>query len=353
MPIDFKSCTKKQAQKGIEVMDFKEGIEEMQEEINELRKKGVNKIILLSHSGYEIDKKYAQNLDGVDIIVGGHSHSVVQGAKQNENIISSKSGEPVLIVQAGENGKYYGVLDVEFDNNGRLKFINNSLIENSNLKKSPVIEAIKNQLLGKSPSIATISQIDPIPRNRRVSPCAWTNLMADAMRYEMNCDIAFINSANIRKVPQAGVLTERDVFESAPMKNDLLTTKVTQKQVVDAIKTAAKQSMTSHEGEPGLLQVSGLTYKINKQGDLLEMNFIDKNGNKTPININNPSETITYSAVYDHFVAQEDGEYPLMVPKFPQKDFNFDKDKLTCDYIKKLTAKNSLIITDDKRIEIL
>ncbi len=57
-------------------------------------------------------------LDGVDIVQGGHSHNLTPELKEGENILKSKSGEPVILVQAGENGKYAGILDVNFDENG-------------------------------------------------------------------------------------------------------------------------------------------------------------------------------------------------------------------------------------------
>ena len=353
MPIDFEKCTKKIAQEGIEVMDFDDTVEALQEEIDNLEQQGINRIILLSHTGNEVEKKLAENLDGVDIVMGGHSHTVIDGIKQGENLLTSKSNEPVIVTQAGENGKYYGLLDVEFDDNGIIKKASNTLVQSPQSEKSPVLEYIKEQNLGKSPLVAKLKSSVAMPKNRRMEPNAWTNLMADSMRNELDCDIAIINSANIRKMPKIGNLTQRDISETAPMKNKLLKTKVTQKQIVEAIKTAAKETMTSQNGEPGLLQVSGLTYKINDKGDLLEMNFIDKKGNKTPIDINNPSDSITYSAAYDDFVARDDGEYPLMAPKFDVEHFDFDKDDTTIKYISKLENKDNLELIDDKRLEIL
>ena len=146
MPVDFKSCTKTEVQKGIEICDFEESVEEIQEEIDKLKQQGVNRIILLSHSSYDTDKQYAQNLSGVDIIIGGHSHTKVNGAKQGENLVYSKSGEPVIITQAGENGKFYGILNVEFNDNGILTKIENQLLESKNKLKNPVIEYIKNRI---------------------------------------------------------------------------------------------------------------------------------------------------------------------------------------------------------------
>ncbi len=352
MPIDFESVTKKEVQEGIDVEDYDDTIECLQEEIDKLKKQGVNRIILLSHTGYDIDKELAKNLDGVDIIVGGHSHSVVEGVKEGDNFLKSKSNEPVVITQAGENAKYFGILDVEFDNNGVIKNVSNTLTETNNQKKSPVIEYIKSKEMGDSPKVGTIKEIDPMPANRRIEPCAWTCMMADSMKEELGGDIALINSANIRKVPMQGTLSERDVSESAPMKNNLIRAKITQKQLVEAVGNAAKSTMQASDGYPGLLQGSGFSYKIDDSGNLLEMNIVDKEGNKTPIDIKNPSENITYNAIYDTFTAQADGETPELAPKFGFEEFQFDKDKTMMDYISKLPDKDNLKVVSDNRIEI-
>ncbi len=353
MPIDFKSCSKKEVQEGIEVLDFDRTVSALQKEIDNLKKQGINKIIMLAHTGYETDKKLVSNLDGVDIVIGGHSHSVVEGAKKGENLLKSKSGEPVIITQAGENGKYYGILNVEFDNKGVITKVQNNLYQSETTQKSPILESIKEKTLGKSPLVATIEQIDEMPKNRRIEPCAWTALMADSIKEELGVEVSFINSANIRKVPKEGLLTQRDVLESAPMKNNLIITRITQKQMVEGIENAAKASMNSNDGYPGLIQGSGFTYRIDDKGNLLELNIIDKNGNKNPVNVKNPDENITYSAAYDTFVAQADGETPEFFPQFEVQKLDFDKDKTTCDYLSKLENKNNLKITYDNRIEIV
>ncbi|MBR5304718.1 MAG: bifunctional metallophosphatase/5'-nucleotidase [Candidatus Gastranaerophilales bacterium] len=352
MPLDFETCTKKSIQEDIEVMDFDDTIKALQKEIDELKSQGVERIILLSHTGYENDKKIAAALEGLDIIIGGHSHSVVQGASEGENIVLSKSNQPVVITQAGENGKYYGILDVEFDANGVISKVSNQLTEISS-RKNPNVEFIKEQKMGISPTVGTIKEIEPMAANRRVKPHAWSNMIVDSMRFELGADCAFLNAANIRKIPTEGKLTERDVTESAPMKNRLIKTKVTQKQVVDAISQAAKETLTSPNGEPGFLFTSGFTYKVDTNGNLLELNFIDKKGRKQPIDINNPSEKITYTAIYDDFTMKEGGEYPALAPKFPVKFYDFDKDKTAIDYIRKMKNKNNLVFSDDNRLEII
>ena len=167
MPIDFNMCTKKESQEGLKVLDFEHTVQAIQNEINNLKAQGVNRIILLSHIGYEADKKLVSELDGIDIVIGGHTHSVVKGAIQDENVLKSKSGEPVIITQGGENGLYYGILNVEFDDNGVLKKVNNNLIGTSNRNKNPVIEYVKTQHLGVSPHVGTVKKIQPMPPNRR------------------------------------------------------------------------------------------------------------------------------------------------------------------------------------------
>ena len=352
MPLDFESCTKKSVQEDIEVMDYDDTIEALQQEIDNLRAQGVNRIILLSHTGYENDRKMAADLDGVDIIIGGHSHTAVDGAVEGENIIKSKSNQPVIITQAGENGKYYGILDVEFDIDGVISKVSNQLTAVSS-SKNPNVEFIKEQKLGISPVVGTIKDIKPMAANRRTEPHAWSNMIVDSMRYQLGADCAFLNAANIRKIPTEGKLTERDITESAPMKNRLIKTKVTQKQVVDAISQAAKETLTSASGEPGFLFASGFTYKVDTQGNLLELNFIDKKGKKHPIDINNPSEKVTYTAVYDDFTMKENGEYPALVPQFPVIYYEYDKDKTAIDYLRKMKTKNNLVFTDDNRLEIV
>lgn len=353
MPIDFKMCTKEASQKGVDVLDFENTVKALQNEIDNLKAQGVNRIIMLSHVGYDTDKKLVSELDGIDIVIGGHTHSVVQGAKKNENVLKSKSGEPVVITQGGENGNYYGILNVEFDNNGKLTKIDNDLITATNKSKSPVIEYVKNQTLGESPHVATVQESEPMPPNRRIEPCGWTEMIADSMREELGVQIALINSANIRKVPKSGNLTERDVMESAPMKNKLLKTEITQKQLVEAIKNAAKNTMTAEDGYPGLIQGSGFTYKIDDTGKLLEFNIKDNNGSLVPVDINNPSDDIKYLAAYDTFMAKAGGETPELETHSVVEEYDFDKDYTMCRYLSKLDNKEALTIKRDNRIEIV
>ena len=137
------------------------------------------------------------------------------------------------------------------------------------------------------------------------------------------------------------------------MKNKLLKTEITQKQLVEAIKNAAKNTMTAEDGSPGLIQGSGFTYKIDDTGKLLEFNIKDNNGSLVPVDINNPSDDIKYLAAYDTFMAKAGGETPELETHSVVEEYDFDKDYTMCRYLSKLDNKEALTIKRDNRIEIV
>ena len=357
MPPDLVKVTGNDQRKleGITPETLEQSVQSVNEEAKKLQEQGVNKIILVSHIGNDKDKQIAPLLHGVDIIVGGHSHTEVDGITPNENLFYNADNDPIVIVQTGENARNVGILNVEFDQNGDITAANNELIP-TNQEKSPVLNYLKDATMGPSPVIGNFEDIDPLPENRRITPSAWTHFMCDAMKTETGADIAFINAANTRKVPKKGTLTERDITESTPLKNTLLVKKMTEKEIVQAIKESLSATFSNETGEPGILHVSGLTYVADNKGDLKELNFVDRNGNITPIDINNPSDK-TYNVCYDSFVAKGT-EYPVFTPdtmthKTIDKTFDYDKDKLTINYINKHSSKDKLTVKDDGRIKII
>lgn len=110
-----------------EKVKFYDEVQTAQKYIDELTRKNINKIILLSHVGLENDKQYATKLKGVDVIVGGDSHTLMgdfssvgltSGDKNYPAITTSKDGKKVCIVQAWNYSYVVGDLDVSFDKNG-------------------------------------------------------------------------------------------------------------------------------------------------------------------------------------------------------------------------------------------
>ncbi|MEN8209891.1 MAG: 5'-nucleotidase C-terminal domain-containing protein, partial [Candidatus Fermentibacteria bacterium] len=104
-------------------------IETAQLLIDQLESEGVNKIILLTHIGYENDLELASLLTGADIIVGGHSHSVLGDLSsaglysegEYPTVVPGADGEDVLVVQAGTRAAMLGKLTLDFDEYGHIE----------------------------------------------------------------------------------------------------------------------------------------------------------------------------------------------------------------------------------------
>ena len=81
---------------------------EMQATVDAARAKGAQAVVLLSHNGMDVDLKMASRVTGIDAIMGGHTHDGVPAP----SIVENKSGK-TLVTNAGSNGKFLGVLDLE------------------------------------------------------------------------------------------------------------------------------------------------------------------------------------------------------------------------------------------------
>jgi sulfur-oxidizing protein SoxB len=83
--------------------------EELQRLVDGLRNHDkVDAVVLLSHNGMDVDLKLASRVRGIDIILGGHTHDAVP-----QPVPVTNAGGPTLVTNAGSNGKFLGVLDLE------------------------------------------------------------------------------------------------------------------------------------------------------------------------------------------------------------------------------------------------
>ncbi len=149
-----------------------------QKYVDELRSKGINKIILLSHFGYENDQQLAQKIEGVDIIIDGDSHSLLgdfskvglASAGPYPTKTKSKSGKNICIAQAWEYSKVVGELHVFFDKNGDVTDCSGTahLLISGNLaskdQNSTQVSTAPAALLGRlsSSSSVTVTAEDPL-----------------------------------------------------------------------------------------------------------------------------------------------------------------------------------------------
>jgi 5'-nucleotidase len=110
---------------------FADEAETAQREIDRLQAQGINKIILSTHIGYRMDQILAQKLSGVDVIVGGDSHSLLGPVTLKQYGLTpegpyptrttDRDGKPVCITQAWQYGYVVGELQVSFDPKGEVE----------------------------------------------------------------------------------------------------------------------------------------------------------------------------------------------------------------------------------------
>ncbi|MBY0269344.1 MAG: thiosulfohydrolase SoxB [Burkholderiales bacterium] len=90
---------------------------ELQKIVEEVRAKGVRAVVLLSHNGMDVDVKLAGRVRGIDAILGGHTHDGVPVP-----VIVNNAGGRTVVTNAGSNGKFLGVLDLEVKTGGVVDF---------------------------------------------------------------------------------------------------------------------------------------------------------------------------------------------------------------------------------------
>jgi len=333
---------------GITIDDKIQTMSELAEEVQKLQKQGVNKIFLLSHQGNAVEREIAKTISGIDVILGGHSHDLIEGVKEGENLFYSPSGEPVVITQAGRDGNNFGILNLEFDDKGRITYVQNNIAETNAFSPNLIMSKTVNSILGESPVIGRLKNNAAV-KNTMTEENPWADFAADALIKQLDADIALINSANFRGTVTAGKITERDIKSIFPFHNKLYKVRINEKDLTDAVKACGK-SLSSKNSKPGLMQIGGIRYKLNKEGILLEMAVKDRNGQLHLVDVNNPSPHKFYTAVYDEFLISGGDELSML--KRSENDiiqkYSFDKDKVIIDYIKSLnkpfeTAKDGRI----------
>ena len=101
------------------VPDWTFGIQEteLQAVVNEARSKGARAVVLLSHNGMDVDIKLAGRVRGIDAIMGGHTHDGVPVP-----VVVNNAGGKTIVTNAGSNGKFLSVLDLEVNSSGVADF---------------------------------------------------------------------------------------------------------------------------------------------------------------------------------------------------------------------------------------
>lgn len=338
-------------EKDIEPASIDETIKMVQSEVDKLKAQGINKIILLSHSGYGYDMKIAQQTDGIDVILGGHSHNLLKDIKENINLLKSKSGEPVIITQAGRDGRNFGILNLEFDSDGIIRKAQNNVATTRIFSRNAPARHVFDTIFGKPEIVGQVRTAPPIMQNDLVDPSPLANFALDTVREDTGADIAIITSALLRGTLEKGRVDTRTISELSPFKNKIVNVYYTEKELVDAIKFAA-HSFKNQSNKPGLIYVSGLKYTVTKDGTVKEIKFVKKDGTEENIDVNNPRQDKQYLvSVNDYIAAGGDNFSMLNKIKNAEKIFDYDLTKCVEDYFRR--HPEPVDIVDDGRIKVV
>jgi 5'-nucleotidase / UDP-sugar diphosphatase len=252
------------------------------EAANELAAQGVDKIVLLTHTGYNVDSEVIPQLTGVDVYIGGHSHTLFSNqnapaAGEYPIEFTGADGNPIYYVQAGSNNLYLGRLDVEFDAEGVVTSASGDTIFLSKyITPDPEAQALVEEL---DTEVAALRE-EPIGASSdillvgdravcRVEECNLGNLIADAMRAETGAQIALMNAGGIRANIEPGDITLGDVLTVQPFGNLLSTFDITGADVIAALENGVS-TLTVEDGvvsradlQGRFPQVSGIRYSFD------------------------------------------------------------------------------------------
>ena len=144
--------------------------------------------------------------------------------KPGVNLFNSKSGEPVVITQAGRDGRFFGILNVEFNPKGVLTKVQNNVTSTRGFKRNAPARHVFEQILGKPKVVGQIKSAPPPLTNDSIEPSGHANFMCDCMKEELGTDIALFGSATIRGYFEPGNLDTRWLEDISPFKNKMVIT---------------------------------------------------------------------------------------------------------------------------------
>ena len=278
---------------------FEDTVNCLQRTVKELEEQGVKHIIALTHIGLDDDRKLGRSVDGVDIIVGGHSHSYL-GPESEEGpypiVEHSPNGQPVLVVSAKRATQYLGELNIKFDEqgvplawSGGARELSASEPRNAEIsalvkKYAASLDEYRNTKVGSH----NISMPDGMDACRE-DDCLGGSLISDAMleyARPFGAHVALCNGGSVRAALPAGTISRGDLLSVIPFGNTLVMRELTGEQLL-----ATLEHGVSEEGAKGprLLHTAGLRYVVDGTrpagSRVVKVEILDEKNTATPLDL--------------------------------------------------------------------
>ena len=258
----------------------------LREAVASLRAQGVNIVIALTHLGLNVDCELAGRVDGVDVFVGGHTHSLLSNTNPKAVgpypiVKHSPSGEPVLVVTAASSCKLLGHIAIDFNDAGIAQRWNGEpiVLDGRNVTVPPdaklsarldsyaaQLRSLIGQPVGKILLAGDTSgrqvDLEEDAHLCRVQECPSGDVLMDSLLWgarDTGATVALSVGGTVRSPLHTGVVTMGDLLTTMPFDNTLVVGDLTGKQLLGALEHGA----SGYENGAGrFLQVAGLTYSV-------------------------------------------------------------------------------------------
>lgn len=356
-PLDFnKTVSRNSDNDFVSVKGLKETVKSIKQEVRKLEAQGVDKIVLLAHTGEfsNDDKginyyKVFAKIGGIDVIVGGHDHLMVDKWENSSRRRSDnpEEFEPVKVVSTGsaknhyfsENLNMFGTMNLTFDDDGVLiphKCKNKIHYTHDYPKTNFVgqfIDAKAREIL-KVIATPIVPKKSPLRYENKVA-----NFVADSDFWyvtehsapDEKPDFAFVNPGTIRDSFSNVEISRNQIKQVLPFKESIVKAELTKKQIYEALSISA-ESATFKKATPGLMQVSHLTYTVNPDSSVSDVKILDDDGN-VRFNLDDMEDDDTFTCVYDSFLASGPNLLGCLKAENAE-DFNITRAEAMEEYLK-------------------
>ncbi|KAL4907786.1 hypothetical protein BDW74DRAFT_112647 [Aspergillus multicolor] len=220
---------------------FLDPIEEIQKAVWEIRNEtDVNRIVVLSHLGYDVDQELAAQTEGLSLIIGGHTHTLLGDMEDAQGkyptIVKDLRGHEIFIVTAYRWGEYLGAIDLTFDDEGHALAYHGAPIHMDNstaldTELDAKIQGWAEAFAGFAAEVLGETDAELDQTTCQDGDCLLGQVMSDAMlEYRLNQtegmderpDLALINAGGVRATIDAGEITRGEVLTAFPFGNAIV-----------------------------------------------------------------------------------------------------------------------------------
>ena len=239
-------------------VEFRNACDTAKEVVSELHSQGVKVVIALTHLSMREDKEVAR-CSGVNLIIGGHEHTLLESHAGNAPIFKMTS-----------DARELGQIDLNILPTGELDSIDWKVMRvDSTTKEAPEFAAIYKKYSGLLTQLAkpvgsTTVALDARSAENRQRETNVGNFITDAFRKFTAADVGFMNGGSVRadNIIGPGKLTERDLLSILPFKNKLVKIEVTGATLRAALEHGVSRS--AEDSQPGgFPQVSGIKFSFD------------------------------------------------------------------------------------------